>query len=301
MSTIHNPVNFEPTDYSVVAYLDNQPPKPPHAGYALVNAEAFNRMMAEWRADVEAWEARWKALDVDGSKHRCIHCGNGNVRYITVCRHAPSGRNVCFGTDCTERLNLPGADAFKAKFIRTQVNTYALHLEKLAKQAALCEAYPGLADALQVKNNNFIADIRAKFEQYGELSDRQCEAVIAAAQREKEYQAKREAERANRGPVPTGERITFSGVLVSRKDQESQFGLQHKCLIKLDNGSAIWMTEPSAMWDANVTKGDSVTIRATVEASKDDASFGFAKRPHFISTVPAVKPAAPRNNAGEGA
>ena len=61
------------------------------------------------------------------------------------------------------------------------------------------------------------------------------------------------------------------------------------------------MTEPAASLDGGVAKGDRVTIRATVEASKDDPSFGFAKRPHFISTEPAVAPVAPRNNVGEGA
>ena len=231
MSTIHNPVNFEPRDYSVVDYIDNHPPEPPHAGYAACNLMAYNQMIEEWKKERDAWHARIKALNVQGGIHRCCHCGNGNVRYITVCRHEPSGQNVAFGTDCTERLSLPGAYAFKAKFIRTAANTHAIHMEKLAKIAAIMEAYPGLAEALQVTGNNFISDIKHKLEQYGELTDRQIEAVIAAAQREKEYRKRREEEKANRGPVPVGARITFTGILISRKVQESQFGEQNKCLI----------------------------------------------------------------------
>lgn len=267
MSTIHNPVNFEPTDYSVIDYIDNQPP--PFCGGPV----------AAWAQEVESWRVHVRSLKVQGGIHRCCHCGNGTIRYVTVCRHEPTGQNVAFGTDCTERLSLPGADAFKALHIRTAAALAAAAAKRQAQRQAILDANPGLAEALARTSNSFIADIARKFEQYATLSPRQIEAVIAAAKRDAEYKARRVEEAATRGPVPTGKRIEFTGKLVSRKQQESQFGIQHKCLIKLPNGSAIWMTEPAG---CNVELQGEVTIRATVEASKDDPSFGFAKRPHFI-------------------
>lgn len=270
MSTIHNPVNFEPTDYVVVDYIDNQPPP------------CWTSNIPAWQEAVTKWREHIVSLKVQGGIHRCCHCGNGTIRYVTVCLHKPSGRNVAFGTDCTKRLCFEGASAFKAAYIRTKAANMAAAAAKLARMQVVLDEHPGLAEALARTENGFIADVASKFERYGELSDRQIEAVISAAARDQEFKARREAEKANRGPVPVGKRIEFEGVLTSRKQQDGFYGIVSKCLIKLDNGAAIWMTEPAAC-DANI--GDRVKIRATVEASKDDPGFGFASRPHFLGVI----------------
>lgn len=268
MSTIHNPVNFEPRDYKVIGYIDNQPPPFYHS-----NALAWQKAMDNWREDI-------KRLNVSGSLHRCCHCGNGTVRYITICTHKPSGTNVVFGTDCTERLSFEGASSFKAAHIRTHAANMAAAFARKEKREKVLAENPGLAEALASTTNSFIMNVAIRFEQYGELSERQIASVISANARDIEYAARKAAEKASAGPVPTGKRIEFTGVLVSRKQQDSQFGVVTKCLIRLDNGSKIWMTEPAA---CVASIGDRCTFRATVEASKDDLSFGFGNRPHFIS------------------
>ena len=282
MSTIHNPVNFRPEDYEVIDWVDNRPPEfyPAFNLYG-EDLKAFYNQQAAAR---KQWQDHITALDCDGGVGRCIHCGNGNVRYMEICLHKPTGRNVAFGCDCVERLGFAGHSEFRLAHIRTHAANMAAAKKRYDAQQAILQANPGLAEALAATGNTFIADVARKFNQSGTLSANQISAVLGSAKRDAEFKARREQEKANRGPVPTGNRITFSGILKSRKVQDGFYGIQHKCLIKLDNGSAVWMTEPSA---CNAEIGDVVTIRATVEASKDDASFGFAKRPHLISSVKA--------------
>lgn len=284
MSTIHNPVNFNPQDYTVVHYLDNQPPKPPPAG---AFGPGYAGACAQWQEMLEAWRAEIARLNVQGGIHKCCHCGNGMVRYVAICLHQPTGRNVCFGSDCVERLALPGASEFKAKHIRTHAANEAARLARLGKIAATFASNPGLEDAFKNASpkNSFVADVFRKLEQYGELSEKQVVAVLASVQRDADYAARKAAEQATLGPIPTGKRIEFSGVIVSRRVDDSPFGSVVKCLIKLDNGGKIWGTQPADIsnnpdaWPVHQTR---VTIRATVEAKPGEPTFGFMNRPHLI-------------------
>lgn len=279
MSTIHNPVNFNPQDYQVVTYIDNRPPEGPRY-WTKESLEAWNRALAAWRAEVEQ-------LNVQGGICQCCHCGNGTVRFVAICLHKPTGRNVCFGDICVDRLNLPGRDAFKAKHIRTHAANEAARLARLAKVAETFEKNPGLEEAFKTASpsNTFVADVFAKLMQYGELSERQIAAVFASIQRDIAFTARRAEQKAQAGPIPTGKRIEFSGVIVSRRVDDSPYGQVIKCLIRLDNGGKIWGTQPAVISDrpddypVNQTR---VTIRATVTAKEGEPTFGFMNRPHVL-------------------
>ncbi|QDF14241.1 ssDNA binding protein [Microbacterium phage IAmGroot] len=82
------------------------------------------------------------------------------------------------------------------------------------------------------------------------------------------------AREAAKREVPTG-RVVIEGVVLAKKLQESAYGSTFKLLIEGD-GWKVWGTEPRAI-DAH--KGDRVRLTATVEASADDAAFGFYSRP----------------------
>ena len=56
----------------------------------------------------------------------------------------------------------------------------------------------------------------------------------------------------------------------------------HKMLVG-GNGWKVWGTYPTKLYDAE--KGDTVRFVATVEASEDDAAFGFFKRPKACEIV----------------
>lgn len=82
MSTAHNPVNFNPADYDVVDYIDNKRPV-----FLGIYAENFAAALSAYEEEVKAWEAdnaRLFGADWRGKIHRCIHCGNGNVRWIVA-------------------------------------------------------------------------------------------------------------------------------------------------------------------------------------------------------------------------
>lgn len=313
---IHKPSSFEPSDYEVVDYIDNQPPKfyPPGFG---MPAHIMDAAIAAWRRERDAWHANNQRLfpnrhETGVSIHQCTHCGCRNVRYIAAVYHKPSGQNVVFGSDCVERLGFANQSAFKAAQIKARAEAGHARMKIIAARAKFIAAHPELVPAMAAINepvharNNFARDIIAKLNQYGSLSPRQVECLVSSLQRDHEYAAKRAADASKpKGPVPVGKRIEFSGVVLSHKWQENDFGGCTKMLVELENGSRIWMTAPSAL-STDGLKGAKLRLRATVEASKDDPSFGFAKRPHLISseapvaTVQNTSPE-PRNNCGEGA
>lgn len=99
------------------------------------------------------------------------------------------------------------------------------------------------------------------------------------------------AELDSRGEVPVG-RVVLVGEVVGRKTVEGDYGPTTKITIRLENGARVFGTEPSSI---DVRRGDLVRLTATVEASRDDASFGFYKRPTKAEVV--GRAADPRSTA----
>jgi len=76
-------------------------------------------------------------------------------------------------------------------------------------------------------------------------------------------------------PVVEG-RIVVTGVVVKRYSRDTDWGTQFKMIVQDDRGFKVCGTEPGSLY---VEEGDRVTFTATVEASTDDRTFGFFKRP----------------------
>lgn len=76
-------------------------------------------------------------------------------------------------------------------------------------------------------------------------------------------------------------RVTVEGEIVHERRDETVYGTVVKILVRVDLGNGewfkLWGTRPSAIYDA--AKGERVTFVAKVEASRDDAGFGFFSRP----------------------
>lgn len=279
--TVHNPTNFEPRDYEVEDYLDNRRPE-----YYGQPVPVWEQEIAEWKADME----RTFGADWIRKIHQCSHCGNGRVRWITAVRHLPTNDVVVFGSDCTDRLGFANQHAFKLAQLQARAEARKVRFTVYNKRAAFLTAHPEIADALvrinepMHANNAFVKDVLHRLDQYGELSDKQVAAVVSSLARDRQYAERKRQEQAEpKGAAPSG-RAVVTGTVLSIREQESQYGITFKMLVKLDNNAKVWVTAPSG-----VEKGDQITVRATWEVSKDDPSFAFGKRPHLVDRVAAAE------------
>jgi hypothetical protein len=142
------------------------------------------------------------------------------------------------------------------------------------QRAANMVAHPALAGLVEAieELDAWARDIIDKADRF-ELSDRQVQAVA-------DHLAAKRAEAAAAGIVEPGRRI-IAGTIIATKHVETPYGHTVKMLLETtdENGGTVklWGTRPAALVEA--TKGDAVTMTATVERSDKDAAFGFYSRP----------------------
>lgn len=153
--------------------------------------------------------------------------------------------------------------------------------------------HPALAAMLArpEDHDGFMLDMAWRVARREPLSDRQTEVAERIAG---EITARREREaagRANARPVPAGKGITVTGEVVSTKLVDNYHAPHRdactsKMLVKGD-GWTVWATIPASIDDVNATtpgnlgglRGKTVRFTADVQPSRDDPSFGIAKRP----------------------
>jgi hypothetical protein len=283
MNTVHNPTHFEPRDYEVEDYLDNRRPQ-----YCGGPAEAHAQEVKWWQEEM----VRTFGADYHRKIHRCIHCGNGTVRWITAVRHIPTNEVVVFGSDCTKRLGFADKHAFKLAQLQARADARKVRFTIWNQRQAFLAEHPAIAQALldieqpMHAKNTFVKDVLAKLDQYGSLSDRQVEAVVKSLARDVEYAARKTVEATEaKGDAPSG-RAEVTGTVLSTKWVETDFGSTQKMLVKIENGARVWVSVPGK---ETIERGDTITVRATWTPSKDDKSFGFGSRPHLVRRVPAVE------------
>ena len=255
---------------------------------------------------------------VDGAGDRaglaCPDCGatvNGERVYGTVSRmdcagacmsaYGPSCECACGGVNHSARWSKTGTmlagelAAYRDRMAREAGKREARREgERRRARSAFEEwrtAHPALAAMLATPEDHggFMLDMAWQVARGEPLSERQTEVaeriageITARAQREA-------ADRANARPVPTGKGITVTGEVVSTRLDDSPYGYGcavSKMLVKGD-GWKIWSTIPGSINDVNATtpgslgglRGKVVRFTADVQASRDDPSFGIAKRP----------------------
>jgi hypothetical protein len=199
---------------------------------------------------------------------------------------------VRVGADCAEKLDLGGLAAFH-RFKRDFDGQREAVAGKRKAQRILGEA--GLGKAYEIYDAESragfvweeitITDIVGKLIQYGSISDKQQaflgrllekidgRAVKAAA---------RAAENAAAADCPTG-RLLVKGTVVSLKEQDGDWGLTLKMLVRADEGFKVWATCP----EYGTQRGDRVSFNITLTPSKDDPKFGFGSRPAKFERQPA--------------
>jgi hypothetical protein len=218
----------------------------------------------------------------------CCRCGGSGVyAHYGICFRCggegqePNGQRVYgYPVDWTEAQ----VEAHQAKLAQKRE---ASAERKAAKERAIwdtnLETFPVLAEADALRHasveageafDGFVLDILFKAVKFP-VTERQAAAVGKALERMAEREAQAAQEEAEARPVPTG-RIVVEGEVLTTKWQDSSFGGTLKMLVK-GEGWKVWGSVPSGL--RGLEKGDKVRFTATVEASEDDPSFGFFKRP----------------------
>lgn len=300
----HSEANFNPEQYEVLEYLDNRPPS--WANYApdyrgTYTPEQWASQLARCREDFETATARWNAeMDQyfpgrhggNPDIHKCTHCGNTQVRYITAVKHRPTGHVVVFGDVCVERLRFANYNAFKAAQVRSRAATGHARLIVFQKREKFLSEHPELAALVNNQaelshpdhaNNSFLHDVISKLNKYGALSERQVAAVLRSAARDHEYAAQRAerqaqdaARRATATPAPEG-RCQLEGEVACIKLRNEG---PAKMLVVLTNGAKVWLTAPSGVY-----RNDRIRFQATLTRSADDPFFSFGKRPSNVKVL----------------
>ena len=277
--TVHNPTNFDPAQYEVLDYLDGK--RPTYFGQGV---EAFAEEVKWWEADlVRTFGADWKSQNI----RQCVHCGHNPLRWLTVVKYLPTGAIVVFGADCTARLSFVDQKTFKLAQLQAKDAANKVRIKVWNAREAFLKANPVFAAAIAdyTGTNGFVKDVVAKLGLYGSLSERQVSAVLTAIARDAQKAQQAVVEAAEvKGLAPEG-RQTVTGTILSTKLVEGFYGSTLKMLLKLENNSRVWLTVPSK---ATADRGDSITVTATFEVSKDDKSFAFGKRPSLVNVVKAA-------------
>jgi len=271
---IHSPANLNPEHYEFVLAFD--------AAEGARSEEAVQYRINVIAPLLAAAAAAHTAGRVAyGDATRCDHCG-AHIRYVGLFRHIPTGDILAIGETCAEgRMTYSEAEfdrLRKAAALDRQAQRILIEWTDFKAQRELSVDW----DALAASENDFIADVLRKGRNYGNLSDRQVDAIVKAHARDLEYAARRAAEAANAlptTPVPTGDGLTIEGKVLSTKWVENDFGCTLKMLVEVEvDGAAfkLWGSVPRAI---DPERGDRVRFVGNVERSNDDEAFGFFKRP----------------------
>jgi hypothetical protein len=270
---VHAPASasFDPTLYTLDGVYDTHPEEGDHR---------------ELNKAIRALEAAGYKHFAHNLKHGgCGHCG-ARLRYVALMTRADVREWLFVGETCLDNR----FSGTKADFDALREDAKARRVQRALAHgvALLVNENPALMPLLDSNHpamaNEFVADIARKLTKYGEISERQQDAVIRAIARQAEWTARDEARAAEKAALvatgvkaPTG-KVTVTGTVLSTKIQDGYYGTQYKMLVQHADGWKVWSTVPAAL-DFDNLKGRTITFTATLEPSKDDALFAFAKRP----------------------
>ncbi|XKH58370.1 hypothetical protein LG293_17235 (plasmid) [Citricoccus nitrophenolicus] len=153
---------------------------------------------------------------------------------------------------------------------------------------AWSEEHSEVIDGLATLEGDFGDSLRASLQANASLTARQTDAILRIA-------AEKAAEP---DPAPVAEgRGVVTGVIKSIKWQESEYGGSLKMLVLDDRGFKVHGTVPSSLGDDGLYRGDRVSFTGICQASEDDETFGFFKRPTKAAAIGPRVPTAHRVTA----
>lgn len=125
------------------------------------------------------------------------------------------------------------------------------------------------------------------------LTDNQAAAVRRIAAEHQRREEQRAADLAAAQPVPTGNAVTITGEVVHTRRDPNPFGrASRESMLVKGNGWRVWSTVPASLtrdlYVLSDLRGQRIRFVATVTASADDPTFGYAKRPRRAETLTAT-------------
>jgi hypothetical protein len=268
---------------------------------------------------------RWQKTG-DVESWYCTCCGHSLI-YNCIVEEISTGAFYSVGRDCMESITcLKAHDARFSMLIenaakRQAASRLALKNRKAGdvREARYFEDRPDIAEAISYArdfdtthplwhkvswNITTLIDLRGTIRRKGQLSEKQAdlavriygEAVQKLANAADEIAAKEAAIIAG-VRAPEG-RQSVTGIILSIKFVDNDFGGSFKGLFDLGNGTRIYGTIPNSLLEAaqfvdgkgwvssGVKSGDKVSFTATFEISEKDPLFSFYKRPSKWVTTP---------------
>lgn len=308
---VHSIANFKPEEYEVLDYLDNQRPR-----YMGQSIQALEAQIEAWKESIRYYFPTAACVTTghvqqlpEHNIHKCRHCGNTNIRCIAVVHHLPTDTNLVFGDVCVNHLGFANRDEFKAEQIRMRAAQGNARFAIWNKRNGFLGAHLELKSFIDNNeierpihaNNEFVRDILAKLNQYGELTTRQLEYVMKSIERDRTAEAraaakaKLAAERlaSNAPKAPVG-RVTVEGKITNVKSKEGFRGVVvWKMLVALTNGTKVFVSIPENLWgyESEITEprgliGKNVKFTATFKQSETDPYFAFGKCPKKAEIIP---------------
>ncbi|MBT1509345.1 hypothetical protein KIP88_02425 [Bradyrhizobium sp. SRL28] len=141
-----------------------------------------------------------------------------------------------------------------------------------------------------------VQDMVSKVVKYGNAPSEKAQAflklLLDRIERAPEIAAEKAAakalEMANAKPVPAVEgRMVVKGEVLSIREQEGFYGIQHKMLVKAADGWKVWGSVPSSIL-GEVERGSVVEFNASLKQSDNDEYFGFFSRPSKAKVLKAL-------------
>lgn len=278
---VHSPANLVPENYEYIFAADNNTPWVLRAGdFGL----EVSRKLGQSQLDRHC--------------HQCHHCG-AHIRYFAVLEYKPTGEYIAVGETCLERFEMTSNEfhalrkAAELDRQKQRIKTAIMDFTCANPDLAFMADSTGETTPEASQENSFIADVARKLRIYGELSERQIDAVRNSLVRDQQFAARKAAEAASPKvliPVVEGKQ-TITGEVLTVKWQDSDFGGSLKMLVKDDRGFKVWGTVPRSLdysarnhetnefIETKAARGDRVAFSATVEAKAGEVGFGFFKRP----------------------
>lgn len=274
---IHSPSHIMPENYS-------------YEGTVYLGADEWASGLNETTAHTALATHGWQAGNF-AAKGTCDHCGAWFL-YGAVFTHAPTGDAICVGHICAaETFGASSRAELDLKRMKTAVATARERARIAGEVVDFLGQNEGLAGMLNCEHY-IVQDIKNKLHRYGSISERQIALVEKLAKEAIERDEKKAAQALEPTvPVVTGKAITVTGIIVSTKMQDTQFGSTLKMVVKDDRGFRVWGTVPANIEghdDNSELRGIRIAFVCNVEASKDDESFGFFKRPRKCTMIEAA-------------
>lgn len=221
------------------------------------------------------------------SKHQhggnCHICG-ANAVYTALFYHKKTNSYIRTGLECAAILDCYDGERFRRQY---QDQSQALAGKKKAigilTERGLEKSWEIFESQTEnLYEENTIKDIIRKLVSYGSLSDAQYKFlrtlisnIETRAERQKQWNLEKEQAKEIPKDLFSGRHI-IEGTVLSLKTVDTDFGTVTKMTIRHVDGWKVYGSKPSNL---DIAKGDKISFKATLNASKDDPKFGYFSRP----------------------